>query len=421
MSTFTEPALAGIDLTTAGLFENGPPLEVFRLLREHDPVHWHPPRPEWSGTPDGAGFWCVTRAADIATVARDLDTYSVERGGFVINAQDLFLPLEAIRGTLTGMDPPRHSRYRALLQSAFTPHTVRAQTEKIRARVTRIIDAVIERGECDLARDIAVPLPSQVIGDLIGYPEGMDGQIYEWSERIVAFQDPEHRGGGEEEGLTALGEIIAFTNQLAEQRRGEPQDDLLSRLVHVEVEGQRFAPEELGSFVMQLLVAGNDTTRNALSGGMKALIERPDQWRALREDPSLIPVAVEEILRWVTPVYYLRRTATRDSELAGTAIREGDKVVQWYISGNHDPELNPDPDRFDVTRAEVRHLTFGGGGRRFCLGAGLSRLELRVALEELSVRMPQIELAGPVRWLRSNWFGGLTSMPVRFAAGARAG
>jgi cytochrome P450 len=410
------PSLEEIDLATPKLFENGPPHEVFRMLREHDPAHWNRPPAEWGSGWDSAGFWSITKAEDIAAVARDLERFSVERGGFLANSEtDGFVPIEAARAMLIGMDPPRHTKYRALLSKAFIPSTVNKQEAQIRNRMTQIIDRAIERGECDFVNDIAVPLPTRVIADLVGFPEEMGEKIHEWSDKVISFQDEETRGGGSDEGMKALTEIVTHTNDLAAERRQRPREDLLTRLVQAEADGEKFDEYEFGSFVAQLLIAGNDTTRHALSGGMKAFFEHPEQWRKLIENPSVSSSAVEEILRWVSPVMYMRRTATQDLEVGGKKIKENDKVLQWYVSANRDPALNSEPERFDVTRKDVKHLSFGGGGRRFCVGAGLSRLELRIAFEELSRRVPEIKLTGTPRWLRSNWFCGLTTMPVQLS------
>ena len=415
-----DPGLIDTDLTDASLFADGPPMEVFRSLRHHDPVHWNPPPPEWAGCElDGAGFWSLTRASDIAAVATDLEGFSVGRGWYLNHETDSPVPLEALQSMLTGMQPPQHTKFRGLLSKAFVPNTVNRLEDLIRLRMTRIIDKVIEAGACDMAHDIAVPLPIQVIGDLLGFPEEAEEQVVSWSLRLAATQDPEARGGGVEQSLAALQEIVGYAYEIAEARRVEPRDDLLTRLAVAEIDGERLDAVGLGAFVLQLIVAGNETSRNSLSIGVKTLMEHRDQWDLLVGSPGLVPKAVEEILRWLAPVMYMRRTATRDVEIGGKQVRAGDKVVQWLVGSNFDPELNPDPERFDITRESVRHQTFGGGGRRFCLGAGLARLELRVALEELTRRMPGVAADGEPRWLRSNFFGGLLRLPVSYPTGQR--
>lgn len=297
------------------------------------------------------------------------------------------------------------------------PKTVNRLEDQVRHRMTRIIDRVIEAGSCDMVVDVAVPLPIQVIADLLGFPEESEEMVYGWSMRLAATQDPDARGGGVEQSLRALEEIVAYSNEIAEARRRDPRDDLLTRLALAEIDGQRLDAAGLGSFVLQLIVAGNETSRNSLGIGVKALMEHREQWDLLIGSPEMVPRAVEEILRWLAPVMYMRRTATRDTRIGDKDVRAGDKVVQWLVATNFDPDLNPLPERFDITRESVRHQTFGGGGRRFCLGAGLARLEVRIALEELTRRMPEIEPAGEPRWLRSNFFGGLLRQPVSYPAG----
>lgn len=414
----TAPAPEDVDLTDLSLWAEGPPREAFRVLREKDPVHWNPAPPEWSGCElDGGGFWSLTRAADVAAVASDLEGFSVDRGWYLNFETDSPVPLEALQSMLTGMQPPQHTRFRALLSKAFVPKTVNRLEDQVRHRMTRIIDRVIEAGSCDMVVDVAVPLPIQVIADLLGFPEESEEMVYGWSMRLAATQDPDARGGGVEQSLRALEEIVAYSNEIAEARRRDPRDDLLTRLALAEIDGQRLDAAGLGSFVLQLIVAGNETSRNSLGIGVKALMEHREQWDLLIGSPEMVPRAVEEILRWLAPVMYMRRTATRDTRIGDKDVRAGDKVVQWLVATNFDPDLNPLPERFDITRESVRHQTFGGGGRRFCLGAGLARLEVRIALEELTRRMPEIEPAGEPRWLRSNFFGGLLRQPVSYPAG----
>lgn len=415
-STLHRTAADGIDLTDVSLFSDGPPVDAFRTLRELDPVHWSPAPPQWSScAADGDGFWSLTRAAEIAEVAPDIETFSSDRGWYLNYETDAPVPLEALQGMLTAMQPPGHTRYRALLARAFTPNTVNRLEGRVRGQMTRILDRIVEHGTADLVSDVSVPLPTQVIADMLGFPEESAAQVFDWSLRLAATQDDDARGGGVEESFRALEEIVAYSNEIASQRRAEPRDDLLTLLATAEVDGKRLDEAGLGSFILQLLVAGNETSRNTLSIGVKELMARPEQWQRLVDEPQRIPMAVEECLRWAAPVYYMRRTATRDVELSGKQIRRGDKVVQWLVASNRDPALNERPEEFDVLREQVHHQTFGGGGRRFCLGAGLARLELRVALEELTRRLPDLAPAGEAKWLRSNFFGGLLTLPVRFS------
>jgi cytochrome P450 len=383
------------------LYADGPPHELFARMRAEAPVHW-------SAQPDGDGFWSLTKAEDIAAVSKDTATYSSNRNGVFVR-EDVPLPVDVVRAVILGKDPPEHTRYRGIVQKVFTPSTINKQEDKIRARVTRLIDAICEKGECDVVKDLAVELPLQTIAEILGVPHEDRGKLFEWTNRIEAAGTE-----GTEDGLAAFGEMAGYLHGLIEQRKQEPADDLITALINAEVEGERLNDLELNAFFGLLMFAGNDTTRNTSSGGVLALLEHPDQYEKLRNDPSLIPGAVEEILRWVTPVMWFRRTPTRDVEIRGTTIEEGSKLVIWYASGSRDEELVEDPMRFDVTREDLQHQAFGGGGRHMCLGNQLARLQLRILFEELPKRLPDIELAGDPERLRSAWANGLTSLPVKF-------
>jgi cholest-4-en-3-one 26-monooxygenase len=286
----------------------------------------------------------------------------------------------------------------------------------IRDIAARIVDAVIARGECDFVADISSELPLQVIVEMIGVPLEDRHLVFHWSNQLIGFDDPEYGGAREDIGKMASMEMFMYANQLAVERKKNPREDLVSALMAAEVDGEKLSEVEFDSFFLLLAVAGNETTRNLVSGGMLALLERPDQWARLLQDRSLLPTAVEEMLRWVSPVMYFRRTAMRDSELHGQQIREGDKVTMWYGSANRDEDVFPGADRFDVGRTPNDHLAFGLG-HHFCLGANLARLEIQIMFEELLRRLPDIELAGPVERLRSNFINGIKHMPVRFTAG----
>lgn len=413
------PALDQVDLSDPDAFAGGPPHETFALLRERAPVHWNPAPEWWDPEKDGEGFWSITRAADIASISRDTETFSSWRGGTMIR-DEAVVPLDIFREAMLNMDPPRHTKHRAIVQTAFTPRRVREQEGHIQELVRRIVDQVCESGECDFVRDIAVELPLQVIAEMLGVPHEERGKLFDWTGRVAGFDDPALRPDAAD-GLVAFGELSAYLAELVAERKRKPRDDLVTALSEAEVDGERLSDLEQAAFFGLLMVAGNETTRNTLSGGMLALMQHPGERQKLIDDPALIPGAVEEILRWVTPVMHFRRTATRDCEVRGQRIAEGDKVVMWYASANRDPELNDDPDRFDVRREEVEHRAFGGGGRHFCLGAGLARVELRITFEELLRRLPDMEPAGEVTRLRSNWLNGITAMPVRFTPAPKAG
>jgi cytochrome P450 len=393
--------LTTIDLTNLELFKDGPPYEVFARLRAESPVHWN-------ATSTG-GFWSLTKADDIERVSKDPATFSSYARGVNIEVDNPW-PLEVKRATMIGMDPPAHTQYRAIVQKVFTPHRVNRQEQQIRNKVTRLLDQVCEQGTCDFVTDVALELPLQTIAEMLGVPHEDRMNLFHWTKRVeAAMQVP-----GSDDGLHAFGEMAVYLATLLEQRRRQPQDDLISALIAAEVDGERLDDAHLNACFGLLMFAGNDTTRNTASGGLLALIEHPAERQKLIEDPSLIPGAVEELLRWVSAVVHFRRTATADTEIRGVPVKEGDAVVIWYASGNRDEDWFPDPARFDVTRREVKHQAFGGGGRHFCLGSALGRLQLRVLFEELLRRMPDLQLAGDPVHTGSNFINGLDSLPVQF-------
>ena len=394
-----------VDLADPDLYAAGIPQQLFTELRREDPVHWNP-------LPDEPGFWAVTRYDDIASISRDTETFSSWLGGTMIRDESV-VPLDIWRQTMLNMDPPQHTRYRALVNTAFTARRVADQEPQIRALAGDLIDAALAKGEFDLVKDIAVPLPLKVIADMLGVPPADYGQLAEWTGRAAGFDDELLRSSEDQDGMQLFMEGIAFFYELAEQRRVDPQDDLLTALMNAEVDGRNMTEVELTAFLGLLAVGGTDTTRNSFAGGMQALIEHPDQWERLVADPALIPAAVEEIIRWVTPFTHFRRTATRTTEIGGAPIEEGHKVVMWYASSNRDEQAFDAPERFDVGRDPNHHQGFGGGGKHFCIGAGLARLELRVMLEEAVARLPRLELAAPPKRVRSAWLNALHELPVR--------
>jgi cytochrome P450 len=397
-----------IDLLSAASFADGQPHEQFRWLRRNAPVYWHP-------EPHGRGFWAVTRYHDVRAVGRDPKTYSSYKGGILIDDPD-GPALTASRNMMLMMDPPQHTRYRQLVSRQFTPHSTQALRPRIEELAARIIDRVSARGECDLVRDIAGELPSYVIADLMGIPLEDGRRLYELTEKMHASEEavtPEQRG-------IALMEMLNYAMGVAEDKRKHPGTDLATQLLNSEIDGDRLAPAEFGLFFMLLINAGGDTTRNLLAGGMLALFDNPGQRRRLQENLDvLLPGAVEEMLRYVSPVIYMRRTATSDTELGGMKIGAGDKVVMYYGSANRDETVFTNPDEFDIGRTPNDHIAFGGGGTHFCLGAHLARLEIQVMLREILTRLPDIRPAGPSQWLASNFISGLTRVPVQFTAVSR--
>jgi cholest-4-en-3-one 26-monooxygenase len=313
---------------------------------------------------------------------------------------------------MLNMDPPQHNQFRKLASTGFTPRMVARLEPRIRAAAKDIIDQVAKKGSADFVASIAAELPLQVIAELLGVPAEDRHKIFEWSNRLIGFDDPEFQTSFED-GKAAATELWMYASQLAELRRENKGEDLVSVLINAEIDGERLSDMEFDSFFLLLAVAGNETTRNLISGGLLALIEHPEQRARLIKDPSLIPSAVEEMLRWVTPVMYFRRTTTRDAVIRGQKFSSGEKLAMYYCAANRDEDAFPAADHFDVGRTPNEHLAFGTG-QHFCLGSNLARLEIRVIFEELLRRLPDIELAGPVRRLRSNFINGFKTIPIRF-------
>jgi cholest-4-en-3-one 26-monooxygenase len=408
-------SLADINLWDKDRFVQGVPHEWFAALRKDAPVYWHEGDPTFVGPQGGAGpFWCVTAYDDVVTVNRDNATFSsAERLVFMWDPDEA--SLEQQRLLMLNMDPPLHTRYRRLINKGFTPRMVSELESTMKKRTSDIIDRVAERGECDFVVDVASELPLQVIADLMGVPQEDRHKLFDWSNRMIGAEDPEY-GLTEEMTQHASMELYAYAAQLAEQKRANPKDDLISVLTTASVDGEQLTGLEIDLFFLLLTVAGNETTRNLISHGMVALLEHPDQLEKVRKNRDLLPGAVEEMLRWASPVMNFRRTAMADVELGGKQIKAGDKVVIWYIAANFDEKVFPDPFTFDVERTPNEHVAFGGGGPHFCLGANLARMEINVMFDEVLDRMHDIEFTGDVSRLRSNFINGLKHIPLKFRA-----
>jgi cholest-4-en-3-one 26-monooxygenase len=396
--------LADVDLFNPDTFVAGVPHQAFRVMRKEAPIHFQKEE-------GGVGYWCVTKYEDVVTVSKDPHTFSSKRGG--TNIRD-YPPedLSAIQMMMVNMDPPQHNQFRKLASTGFTPRMVARLEPRIRAAAKEIVDQVAKKGSAEFVTSIAAELPLQVIADLLGVPQEDRHKLFDWSNRLIGFDDPEFQTSFED-GKAAAAELWMYASSLAEQRRDHKGEDLVSVLINAEIEGERLTEMEFDSFFLLLTVAGNETTRNLISGGLLALIEHPEERARLIREPALIPSAVEEMLRWVTPVMYFRRTATKDTVLRGQKIREGDKVVMYYSSANRDEDVFAASETFDVSRTPNDHLAFGTG-QHFCLGANLARLEIRLIFEELTRRLPDIALAGPVRRLRSNFINGFKQIPIQF-------
>ena len=396
----TAPA---IDLLSLQHYADGPPHDQLRWLRREAPVYWHP-------EPDGPGFWALTRYQDVVQVSRDPQTFSSWHGGTMI-ADAPPMMLAAMQMMMLNMDPPQHTTLRGLVNKGFTPRMTAQLTPRIGQLATQIVDAVCRRGRCDFVTDIAGELPSYLIAELVGIPLDDGRRLYALTERM-------HTTASTPEGMidvqSAIGEMMAYASALRATKLATPGHDLASALVAASVDGRHLTELEFNLFFMLLVNAGGDTTRNLVAGGMHTLLHHPDQLRALRDDPDLIPAAVEEMLRFQSPVMHFRRTTTRPTTIHGQAIGAGEKVVMFYTAANRDESMFTNPDRFDVRRHPNEHLAFGGGGTHYCLGANLARLEIRALFKEALSRLTDLELDGPVEWLPSIFINGPRHMPVRF-------
>ncbi|HET7199493.1 MAG TPA: cytochrome P450 [Burkholderiales bacterium] len=389
------------------LWIDGPPHALFKRIRNECPVHWSTRIEEF---PEEAGYWSVTTADDIHTVSRDWQTYSSEKGG--VTAASAVFPLELTQAMFIGMDPPKHDRLKALFQAGFTPRRIADHEQRIREITIRVLDRLQGREHADLVNEVAQPVVARVIGSFMGISEEEDEIWAKLMNSTLGAGDVDLSPEGVE-GVIAhdIPEIFERCKRLIAERRERPTDDLTSVLVHAEVDGQRLEEHEIVMGFFLLMAAGNDSTKATYCSGMRALMENPDQMRLLLDDPSLVPGAVEESLRMFPAFAHFRRTATCDTELHGQKIREGEKVVMWYVSSNRDETRYEDPDRFDVRR-NPEHQAFGAGGRHFCLGTALARLELRILLEETLRRYPKISLAGEPSYVESPFINQLKTLPV---------
>jgi cholest-4-en-3-one 26-monooxygenase len=410
MSTLAD--VAPVDLSDSRSYVAGVPHAYLAYLRRHDPVHWQ-------DEPGGPGFWAILRYDDCVTVNRDYERFSSAAQGtmpFELGADEV-----AQQGLMMlNMDPPLHTRYRRLVNKGFTPRMVRDLEESIHRAADSIIDEVIEQGEADFVTQISAELPLQVIAELLGVPQEDRHRMFEWSNRMVGNEDPEYQDQTAL-ALTSAMELYAYASELFAKKRIDPHADLMSALTTVEIDGERLSDMELELFFLLLTVAGNETTRNLMSGAMHAFFQNPEHWQRLVNDRSLLPSAVDEMLRFVTPVMNFRRTAMVDTELSGTKITAGDKVVFFHASANRDEDIFSEPDTFDVGRDPNPHIAFGGGGPHFCLGTNLARMEIRVMFEHLLDRMPDIRQNGEVQRLQSQFINGVKHIPVAFTPSARLG
>ena len=393
---------------------------AFAVLRAERPVPFFKERefPEMP-IPTGPGFWTLTRHADILEASRNPEVYCSGKGATSI--ADLPPQFNEFFGGMINMDDPRHGHQRRIVSRGFTPKALGKIEVDVQRRADVIIDRVIERGECDFVADIAAPLPLEIICDMMDIPKSQHAMVFEKTNCILGLGDPDFTAEGADligTALAAGAELAALMNELAEIRRVTPGDDLTSALLNADLEDGAMTGAELASFFVLLVVAGNETTRNAISHGMKALCDYPDQRRMWQADfEASAATAVEEIVRWATPVIHMRRTCTRDTQLGGQEMKEGDKVVLFYSSANRDEKVFQDPHSFDIARTPNEHVGFGGPGPHFCMGANLARREIRVMFDRILHRLPDLEITGPPARLQSNFINGIKRMSCEFTPG----
>jgi cytochrome P450 len=409
---------AQIDLTDLDVFEQNRPWPLFDRLRATAPVHWN------REAAPSHGFWSITRHADIVDVDRDAETFTSTR---FVNLEEVDDELIDVRRSMLESDGVRHRALRKLLARDFGGQTLRRFEEFLRGLTRATVDAALRHEEFDFVREISADFPIQVLARLLDVPEDHTGQLIEWGNKIIGNDDPDYAdvliSAAESDQYKHLPfrspsavEVFEYGRELARQRRGGNGEDLVSKLVNrVPQDGEPLTATEFDNYFLLLVVAGNETTRHAISHSMLTLMEHPDQLRLLQEQPELIPNAVEELLRWASPIYHFRRTATKDVDLHGQHIREGDKVVMWFASGNRDDEVFERPYELDVTRHPNDHVTFGKGSPHFCMGNNLARMEIRLMFETLLPRIKDMSLTGDVTRVRSNFVNGIKRFPVRVA------
>jgi cholest-4-en-3-one 26-monooxygenase len=410
-----ELTLDAVDIVNPDLYvQRGYPHAEWALLRREAPIYYYQ-------RPNVDPFWAVTRHADIVNISRQPSLFkSIQRLFVAVNEPNSPPPDEAILRQLLNMNPPEHGAYRGVVNRRFTPRTVQQLTAGIERITTEVLDDIVGRGECDFVTEVSAKLPLAVIAEMFGIPRADWPLMFRLSNEMIGPSDPEYAG---ESTITetverARMEFFQYFNGLVEDRRKNPRDDLSSALANGQVNGEQLPIFELLSYFALLIIAGNETTRNATTGGLYAFIDNPDQWARLKRDPALVPKAVEEIVRWTSPVIQFTRKATEDTDLAGQKIREGDEVALFYPSANRDESVFAAPNKFDIGRYPNQHIAFGIG-EHFCLGANLARLELQVMFRQLAERVDAVELTGPIQRMRSSFVGGIKHMPVRIKVRAR--
>ncbi|GAB0102020.1 cytochrome P450 [Nocardia sp. JMUB6875] len=403
---------AGFDFTDPGLWADHSPAEEFALLRRTAPIWWNAQTPEQAAPMDDDGYWVITRHEDVKEISRRPELWSSNRKGSIIRMPADSLPEQLELGRealLVNMDPPKHTKIRRIVSKGFTPRAIEGLRAALTARAEKIVREAKATGGGDFVEQVACELPLQAIAELLGVPQDDRHKLFTWSNQLLNYDDPEFAG----QNMTANAELLGYAYNMAEQRRACPADDIVSQLVNADLDGEALGSDEFGFFVILLSVAGNETTRNAISHGMKAFVDNPDQWKLYREQrPRTAP---DEIVRWATPVVAFQRTAVQDTEIGGQAIREGQRVGLFYSSANFDEEVFEDPFTFDVFRDPNPHVGFGGTGNHFCVGANLARLEIDLIFNAIADAMPEITEVEPPQRLRSGWINGIKHWRVSYS------
>ena len=395
-----------VHLDDPATYQSGPPHDFFDELRRDEPVYWHPSEQY------GPGFWVCTKYADVIAIERDAKLFSSARGGALLDEQT-----DGTELMMLNQDPPQHTRLRNLVARGFTPKVIKAMEPHIREAAKVIVDRQLGNDDViDFVPSFAAELPLVVIAELLGIPYEDRHKIFEWSNRLIGNSDPEYNDGPPEQAMEASMELYMYAQSLADARRERPMDDIVTTLISAELDGEQLSDIEFNVFVLLLAVAGNETTRNLISGGMLALLQNPDQRDVVLADvPGTLDTLVDEMLRYVSPVMYFRRTVTADTELRGVPLRENDKVTIWYGAANRDEEVFADPHAFDVTRSPNEHIAFGGRGPHYCLGVALAKMEIKVMFSEMLTRVPDMRLVGEPKRLYSTLINGIKHLPVQLS------